>query len=243
MWFRNKDFVAGMDQNTESLGVTFLSTLSADLTNEARLGRGWDDLDANPNTHGIPILTSLDGTTLPGTPIFSAFVNHTRSWELVDNLTRAQGRHVVTVGGNVLLRGISGILTAGQVGQYGFNTITDFAQDKASLFRIPLDRMMLPTFSIPNPARDYRSDEFFLFAQDSFRLTPRFVLNYGVRYESFGAPTNVGPVKDALVTLGSGSTFAARLAGAATLQVPSAGDESFVQRGSQRLGRPFWLFL
>ncbi len=49
-------------------------------------------------------------------------------------------------------------------------------------------------------------------------------LNYGLRYERFGAPDNTGPVKDALVILGSGSDFTARLA-SAILQIPTGGNE------------------
>ena len=57
---------------------------------------------------------------------------------------------------------------------------------------------MLPDFN-----RQYRYIQFHAFAQDSYRRTARLSLDYGLRYESFGAPQNTGTAKDALVENGS----------------------------------------
>ena len=52
-------------------------------------------------------------------------------------------------------------------------------------------------------------------------MTPRLTLNYGMRYERFGAPQNTGAAKDVLVKLGTGSDFTPRLA-SATLSRPAS---------------------
>ena len=190
------------------------------------MGSVLDNFDLDRPHSEIPILTVTSASvTLPGSPVFSVFTNRIHTWEALDNLTHAQGRHIVTVGGGVLLRGISGILTAGDNGQYGFATISDFGVDKPNLFRPPLDRQALPTFTLPDFYREYRSNGFNLFAQDTFKLTSRLVLNFGIRYESFGAPQNTGDVKDAQVQLGAGADFATRLANSQLVR-PAGGDES-----------------
>ena len=76
------------------------------------------------------------------------------------------------------------------------------------LFRAAIDRTALPNLQVPNSNRDYQYQQYFGFVQDSFKLTSRLNVNYGLRYELFGAPSNVGATKDLLVALGSGSTLA-----------------------------------
>ncbi|MEI9814612.1 MAG: hypothetical protein WDO18_19090 [Acidobacteriota bacterium] len=77
---------------------------------------------------------------------------------------------------------------------------------------------------LPNYDREYRYQQYFGFVQDTVRLTPRLTANFGLRYESFGAPQNVGDVKDTLVQLGSGATLADRLT-TASLVTPASGNQ------------------
>ena len=221
-WTPYKDFSSGLSERTYSVAVSLESSLKPGLINELRFGGTIDDLNLDRPHREIPILT-VANVSLPGSPVFSRFTNRIETGELLDNLTWTHGRHVATVGGGILVRDISGTLTAGEDGQYGFATIADFAADRPNVFRVPLDRQALPSFTLPVFGREYRSNEFFLFAQDAFRVTSRFVVNYGVRYESFGAPQNVGSVKDALVELGSGSDIATRLATARLVRPPAWG--------------------
>jgi hypothetical protein len=223
-WTPYKDFVSPFSEKTYSGMIGLESTLRPTLVNELRFAATEDDLSLNRPHSEIPLLTSSDGTTLPGSPVFSQFTNAIRSWQLLDNVTHASGRNITTFGGSFLPRTISGILTAGENGQYNFTNITDFANDKPTLFRIPLDRQALPTFSVPDFYREYRSIQFSLFVQNTFKLTSRLVLNYGLRYESFGAPVNTGATKDALVEPGAGAVLLTRLA-TAQLVRPGPGNE------------------
>ena len=54
----------------------------------------------------------------------------------------------------------------------------------------------------PNYNREYKYNQYFLFAEDSFRLTPRVTLNYGLRYENYGSPRNVGPDEGCIAEVG-----------------------------------------
>jgi outer membrane receptor protein involved in Fe transport len=48
----------------------------------------------------------------------------------------------------------------------------------------------------PDFSRSNRYHEFALYAQDSFRITPRFTVNAGLRWEYFGIQHNKDPKKD-----------------------------------------------
>ena len=102
------------------------------------------------------------------------------------------------------MRGISGTLTAARDGQFAFANAQGFVNEQPVFFRTGIDRSALPTLSVPDYYRQYRSRQFYLFAQDTWRITPRFTLNLGVRYESLGSPVNTGAVKDPTVELGQG---------------------------------------
>jgi hypothetical protein len=119
----------------------------------------------------------------------------------------------------MLLRFNSGHLTAGESGEYAFANVGDFAAGAPPALYAAVDRL---TGVIPNYERAYRYSQTNFFVQDSFRVTPHLTLNFGLRYEVYGAPRNTGAQKDALVQLGDGADFNERLA-AATLVEPASG--------------------
>lgn len=226
IWSPYPAFISPLAEDTTSFAITWQRSITPELTNEVKLGYSTDNLNWNRPHPEIPTLISGDGTTLPGSPAFYSYKNLSNTWEVLDNVIRAHGRHVTTAGGGVLFRSTSGYLTAGRDGQYLFSNIAFFALDRPAFFSAAVAQGV--PAQLPSYDRDYRYNQFFLFAQDSFRLTSRLTLNYGIRYENYGAPANVGATKDDLVQLGSGASFAQRLA-SATLTFPKAGDEQIYQ--------------
>ena len=222
IWSPYKDFTSALNEYTWALGGSYIHTFRPNLTNEARLSYSSDDLHWNRPHPEIPTLVSEDGTSLPGSPAFYAYKNVNNSWELLDNLIWSRGRHLVTVGGGLLLRSSNGYLTAGQDGEYGFENVIDFELGFPSVFRAALDRNSLPSFQQPSYNRTYQYTQNFLFAQDTYKVSSRLTANYGLRYEFYGGAQNTGSVKDTLVQLGPGSNLPQQLAGA-TLQTPSSG--------------------
>jgi hypothetical protein len=261
IWSPYETFTSGLDQPTASLAFQYIKHLRPNLINELRLGWSQDDLLWNRAHPEIPTLVVartlqsqgdapedvLRSTLLPGSGAFYEFQNASRNFEFNDNLIRVQGRHIIKLGGGVLFRNLDGFLTAGRDGRYIFDDIITFAFDQPRFFSASLTRGDLPRFQQPKFGREYRSKQFFLFLQDTFKLSSRLVLNLGLRYESFGAPSNTGGVKDAIVELGQGSSLAERLRSQSTgLSFTSAGDQRLYNRDSNdlalRLGLSYDLF-
>lgn len=65
----------------------------------------------------------------------------------------------------------------------------------------------LPATS-PSFARSERFKDWAVYAQDSWKFTPRFTANYGVRYEYYGVQHNDNPNLDSNYYYGSGSSIA-----------------------------------
>jgi len=60
-------------------------------------------------------------------------------------------------------------------------------------------------------SRSYRYKDFGLYAQDSFRATPRLTLNYGIRLEHFGVQHNLNPALDSNFYFGPGANLYQRV--------------------------------
>lgn len=223
VWSPYPDFISGLHQNTASVAANWQRSWTPRVTSELKLGFGDDNLWWDRAHPEIPTLSVGDGTQLPGSPAFYAYRNRNRSVEPTYSMVWTRNRHVLTAGVGLLFRSNSGYMTAGRDGLYTFSGPIAFELDEPDTFRAAIDRLSKDPV-VPNFDRSYRQNQTFVFVQDSYRLTSRLTLNFGLRYERFGAPSNTGAVKDALLNLGSGASFNARLA-SATLAAPASGNQ------------------
>jgi len=69
-----------------------------------------------------------------------------------------------------------------------------------------------PPLGAADPARSYRYKDWALYAQDSFRITRRLTLNYGLRWEHYGVQHNNHQNLDSNFYFGSGSSVYERVA-------------------------------
>ena len=255
IWSPYKDFISALHENTVAAGGSYIHVFRANLTNEARLSYSTDNLGWNRPHPEIPTLTTSDayavngveysGVTLPGSAAFYSYQNINDTWEVLDNLIWTRGQHLVTVGGGLLWRGSHGYLTAGQSGQYMFPSVLLFELGEPAFVEGAIDRTALPSIQQPATNRTYRYGQDFLFAQDTYKLTQRLTVNYGVRYEFYGGPENTGSTKDALVQLGSGSTLAQQLVGASLVEPGSSADQQLFRSSNDfevRSGAAYDLF-
>jgi hypothetical protein len=255
IWTPYTAFISPLNENTLDAGGSYIHTFLSNLTNEVRLSYSTDNLGWNRPHPDIPTLTTEDqyvvngveqsGVTLPGSPAFYAYKNVNNTWEVLDNVIWTRGQHLITLGGGVLLRSSNGYLTAGADGEYMYSNILQFALGNPDYFEAAIDRTALPTIQQPDYNRTYKYGQDFLFAQDTYKLTPRLTVNYGVRYEFYGGPQNTGPAKDALVQLGSGVGLAQELVGATLVQPSSSGDQQLFRSSNDfevRSGAAYDLF-
>ena len=256
IWSPYKDFVSALNEYTIEGGLNYVHLFRPDLTNEARFSGSIDNLHWDRAHPEIPTLsaaaTFLPGNvTLPGSLAFYAYKNANQSWEALDNVIWSHGQHLITAGAGLLLRSSDGYLTAGQGGQFLFSSILTFSlgqplgSQQPIYLVAPIDRTTLPDLRLPDPNRTYKYNQYFLFAQDTYKISSRLTANFGVRYEFYGGPRNTGKTKDYLLQLGSGSTLAQQLPGA-TLVQPSGGDQQLFEADKSdvavRVGASYDLF-
>jgi hypothetical protein len=212
LWTPFKDFITPLRQDTASLLLSAVHAISPHWWNEVRLGWSYSDLRFDRRWPDIPTLAVQDGTLLPGSPAAYSFQRRTSQWEVAESAVLARGRHEWKFGAGLLYRMLSGYLTDGRDGYYSFASLEfGFAGDQPSSFQAAVARAGSQALIQSDFERSYRWRQFSLFAQDSFRASSTLTLNYGIRYENFGAPHASGQVRDAVLRPSQGASFQARL--------------------------------
>jgi outer membrane receptor protein involved in Fe transport len=90
-----------------------------------------------------------------------------------------------------------------------------------AIVQTPACTLTLPVGS-PTFARSYRYRDFAIYAQDSWKITPRLTLNYGLRYEYFGVQHNGDPKLDSNLYYGTGTNLFERLRNAQMMLAPNS---------------------
>ena len=223
-WSPYPAFVSGLHQNGGVASATFneqFATVNAEF--RAALTRdslGWDR--AHPEVPRLLVVSS--DVILPGSPASYLLNTAGTALDVSANFLVSTPRHLVKWGGGFLGRILGGVISTpdGNL-EYGFANLDDFARDMPGSVRYADARHAAVSgeYIDPDMDRRYRYLQPFLFAQDSFRVSSRFFLHYGIRYDFFGSPANVGAEKDSLIGLGPGDTLADKLGTANFLPLPS----------------------
>lgn len=90
-----------------------------------------------------------------------------------------------------------------------------------NIIQTPACTLTLPVGS-PSFERNYRYRDFALYAQDGWKITPRLLLNYGLRYEYYGVQHNGDSKLDSNLYYGSGANFFEQLRNAQMMLAPSS---------------------
>jgi hypothetical protein len=231
IWTPYTQFISALHQNTTGIAGNWQRSWTPRVTSELKFSYSDDNLWWNRAHPEIPtLLTSPDAVTqlpltLPGSPAYYEYRNHNHSPEIIYNTVWTRNRHVITAGLGLLFRFNSGYLTAGRDSEYLFQGAFNFALDQPSTLYTTIGR--LTGVPVPDYNRDYRYIQSYFFVQDSFRVVPRFTINFGIRYENFGAPSNTGTVKDVFVDLGAGGDFTTRIANAILITQSSGNQQLY----------------
>jgi Carboxypeptidase regulatory-like domain len=140
----------------------------------------------NATTGGIsPIAPSVEGVPYfvfnnfqVGVPQVSTR-QYNNSFQWLDNFTRVMGTHSLKFGGQFHYDQINERNLAAENGQYGFSG-TETGIDFADFLIGAPDSLTQASPQI----LDSRSKYYSLYGQDSWRATPKLVLNYGLRWEA-----------------------------------------------------------
>ena len=129
---------------------------------------------------------SFSITGFTGTTGGTTSISRTNTRQVLDNLTWTRGRHSVKVGGDY--RHLTGLYTnvfaSSRMGSYSFNNSVT-----SSLIGSPFGAFLLgiPDSSgmatVLNPDTDGYSRHYAAYAQDDWKVTQSFTLNFGLRYE------------------------------------------------------------
>jgi hypothetical protein len=225
IWTPFKDFITPLNRKTIGVALSGISTLRPNVTNEIRFGSNNDTLSFDRRYPDIPSLVSFDFSSplwLPGSPAFYGFHSDSRYQEIQDNIVWARGKHIFKFGGGLLTRQLQGAVTPGDF--IVFRNFLAFYLDQTTYFFAPASRLSPRTLDT-SFSREYHYNQLFAFAEDSFKVNRRLAIDYGFRYERFGAPVNTGSTKDNLVQLGQGTSLPERLSNAKLIAPPS-GDQS-----------------
>ncbi len=218
------DFALRFRQQSNSIAAGWISRLGSHKQNEFLISRSGLAIRADTPHSEVPSLVvdqQAQGyfIAMPGKTNAYDYRNGSGSWELLDNLSWNVGRHVLTVGGGFLQRNIDLAVSVYPEGYLEFSTLDDFKRNNLGYLQAQYDRAST-SFAPVTPGRSYRYRQFDAFAQDSFHATDRLTLDYGLRYEFFGSPVNIGSQADYLIQLGDGPSIANSIANA-TVSLPA----------------------
>jgi hypothetical protein len=149
------------------------------------------NISGNTANFSIPGQGTSAGTSNPGGLIRANSATNGRgqpytvySLNFVDNLSLTRGNHNLKFGGEIRPNFIYTDRLGGTT--YVFNSLTDFLANRASSIQY------LGDVSAPSPFNNGvtgnrlgRSEYYFAFAQDEWRLRPNLTLSYGLRYEYY----------------------------------------------------------
>jgi Carboxypeptidase regulatory-like domain/TonB dependent receptor-like, beta-barrel len=206
--------------------VGWTHSFNAGRFNDIRIAWSREGINIPRPRSDLPNLQSLDGVLLPASPRQSELRENNNVIQFSDTFSERRGRSTLTAGfdfrrnlSNSLTLGLQNETFGGNAripdGLYVFDSLAAFGLDQPFAFSIGVDPLAAGPFQLPDLRRRYRSNEFALFLEDDLRLTPRFSLNIGLRYEYYGVLHSTDRSQDVNFYFGPGAGIDERLANGA----------------------------
>jgi len=166
---------------------SWTSVPTSSFVNEFRYGWATDleGDDANPALLGqaLGLLdVSVVGVQLGPINYLPRVEPDERRHEFADNASWTKGRHVVKGGLDITTTSDHALFLQNPHGSYTYQTVTAFAQDYSGN-TTGLKNWQSFSQTLGSGTTDMRINNYSLYLQDQWRVTPKLTVNYGARYE------------------------------------------------------------
>jgi hypothetical protein len=186
-------FSAGSSIHTydNNLQAAWYRQFTPTIQNEARVQWDYNSFNVIPNEPGQVGLQIPGFINNLGTNIFLPSITILRRYEFADNFTLIHGQHTLKFGAYELLRGNHTESHTFFPGRFVFGSLPGFLISP-QLATTTINPLQSASFGLPevyqqgfgNPTYPYYTRPLTAFyGQDSWKVTPSFTLNYGLRYE------------------------------------------------------------
>jgi outer membrane receptor protein involved in Fe transport len=180
--------------------TTLHSTLSNTMVNEARFNFGQRRATFT-SQNGQATAYNITGVAFIGRELFSPVIRTENRYAYTDSLSWVAGNHTMKFGGDANFVSVSALFELNFAGLYNFGGLsaTTLAAFPGGDCLTSTQANCAPAFEpvqqyglgfpgnyvqgFGNPSSNLKNRPFAVFAQDSWKVTPRFTLNYGVRYD------------------------------------------------------------
>jgi outer membrane receptor protein involved in Fe transport len=160
--------------------------------NRAHTGQQNLDPGMDPNLSFVPGRLfgqiAVTGLSSIGTERVSDLVRDWNHLEITDSLDWVRGKHALVIGANYKRIQVEGLQGFAQYGQFHFQNLKDFLENRTNLLDVALPDS--------NLNRDYRLWQLSAFIQDDWQVSSRLSLNLGLRYDF----TSVGKEANGLIS-------------------------------------------
>lgn len=167
---------------TDNVAGTHTWVMNSAAVVESRMNYTRDNQPGQANSTQPEAQIRQAGTLVMqiGRNSFSPRYTNAKTFQLAQNLSYLKGAHSFKMGYDIITQRIGNFFPGNFGGSFQFNSYADFAARRAASFTQGFaGEGTAGALTQPN------SNEIAFFAQDSWRVTNRLTLNYGMRYDVF----------------------------------------------------------
>ncbi len=202
--------------------LAWTRTFYAGPTNDLRVGWNRERITRPRPYPQIPQIVTMDGVLLPGSKRLMDQRENNNVIQVSENFSMRRGRSTFLMGFDYR-RNLSNGITLGLErealggtgvffdGFYLFPDLEALRREQPAALSISVDRFSSAPLRRPDLSRKYRSGDYAFFFQDDLKISRRFSLNVGLRYEYFGVPHNTDRSRDVNFYFGPGEAIQERL--------------------------------